>query len=53
MKTTLKLTTYEAPQAEVLELTLQVSMLASATGTGSDLVSTGDYDGDDFDDLFN
>lgn len=43
---------YAEPVVRVLSLAIQESMLASAGGTGSDLVSTGDYDGDDFDDLF-
>jgi hypothetical protein len=43
---------YIEPDTRVLELAVQMSMLASATGTGSDLVSTGDYDGNEFDDLF-
>lgn len=43
---------YTEPATRVVPLALQDNMLASATGTGSDLVSTGDYDGSDFDDLF-
>lgn len=43
---------YTEPETRVVPLVLQDNMLASATGTGSDLVSTGDYDGSDFDDLF-
>ena len=43
---------YSKPNTRVLELAIQMSMLASAAGSGSDLVSTGDYDGSDFDDLF-
>ena len=43
---------YSEPETRVVPLVLQDNMLASATGTGSDLVSTGDYDGSDFDDLF-
>ena len=44
---------YTEPTLRTISLAIQESMLASAAGTGSDLVSTGDYDGDDFDDLFN
>ena len=43
---------YSEPLTRVLVLAVQESMLASMGGTGSDLVSTGDYDGNDFDDLF-
>ena len=44
---------YAEPLTRTIPLAIQESMLASATGNGSDLISTGDYDGDDFDDLFN
>ena len=43
---------YIEPALRTVPLGIQESFLASATGTGSDLVSTGDYDGSDFDDLF-
>ena len=43
---------YAEPVIRILSLGVEESMLASAAGTGSDLVSTGDYDGNDFDDLF-
>ena len=43
---------YLEPVTRILFLAFQENMLSSASGTGSDLVSTGDYDGDDFDDLF-
>ena len=43
---------YTEPALRIISLGLMESMLASAGGTGSDLVSTGDYDGSDFDDLF-
>ena len=43
---------YAEPATKVIPLAIQETMLTSATGTGSDLVSTGDYDGSDFDDLF-
>ena len=43
---------YSEPLIRVIQLGILESMLASAEGTGSDLVSTGDYDGSDFDDLF-
>jgi hypothetical protein len=43
---------YSEPLTRVLQLAIQETMLSSASGTGSDLVSTGDYDGSDFDDLF-
>ena len=43
---------YSEPLTRVLPLAIRESMLASVTGDGSNLVSTGDYDGNDFDDLF-
>ena len=43
---------YTEPATRVVPLVLQDNMLASAAGSGSDLVSTGDYDGNEFDDLF-
>lgn len=43
---------YTEPAIRVIQLGLLESMLASTVGTGSDLISTGDYDGDGFDDLF-
>ena len=43
---------YAEPVIRILVLGFEESMLASAGGTGSDLVSTGDYDGSEFDDLF-
>ena len=44
---------YTEPTLRTISLGILESMLASVGGTGSDLISTGDYDGDDFDDLFN
>ena len=43
---------YAEPLTRTIPLAIQETMLTSATGTGSDLVSTGDYNGSDFDDLF-
>ena len=43
---------YVVPATRTIPLAIQETMLTSATGTGSDLVSTGDYNGSDFDDLF-
>ena len=43
---------YAEPAVRILELGILESMLASTSGTGSDLVNPGDYDGSDFDDLF-
>ena len=43
---------YLEPLTRVLQLAIQETMLSSTFGTGSDLVSTGDYNGNDFDDLF-
>lgn len=43
---------YTEPATRTLLLAIQESMLASAAGTGGNLVLTGDYNGEDFDDLF-
>lgn len=43
---------YAEPATKVIPLAIQETMLTSATGTGSDLTLTGDYQGEGFDDLF-
>lgn len=43
---------YTEPTLRTISLGILESMLASTAGTGNNLVSTGDYDGDDFDNLF-
>ena len=44
---------YVEPAMRTLSLAIQETMLSSASGTGSDLKSTGDYNDSEFDDLFN
>ena len=44
---------YVEPAIRILSLAIQETMLTSASATGSDLVSTGDYNDNEFDDLFN
>ena len=50
MKTTSKLTAYEAPQAELLFVHIEQNFLDSQTGSGQDVTLT---DERDFDDYFN
>ena len=44
---------YVTPATDVLSLVFEETLLASTTGTGSNLGRVGDYDDDEFDDLFN
>lgn len=44
---------YIEPAFRIVPLALQETMLTSIGGTGDGLITTGDYDDKDFDDLFN